>query len=51
MGATVEAWYGIMDDCLRQLRPNDVCFEIKGYIDFEKFGMASCGSNLAYVFF
>jgi hypothetical protein len=49
--ATVESWNELMDDCLRHIRPNDVCFKIHNFDDYQKYGLNACGNNLAYVYF
>ena len=42
-----------MDDCLKALRPNDICFKIDSFQEFEKYGSLKlgCGNNIAYLYF
>ena len=50
---TGEGWNVLLDDCLRTLRPNDVCLEINSFEDFERGGgiFVGCGTNSAYFYF
>ena len=50
---TGEGWNVLLDDCLRALRPNDICQDIPDFDAFERHGRAfmGCGHNVAYLYF
>ncbi len=50
---TGEGWNILLDDCLRSLRPNDICYDISNFEAFERHGrdFMGCGHNIAYVYF
>lgn len=46
-----ELWYLILSDSVRAIAPDEVCFEVKNYLDFKKHGFMGCGNSLAYLYF
>eukprot|EP01016_Furgasonia_blochmanni_P010098 TRINITY_DN1424_c0_g1_i2.p1 TRINITY_DN1424_c0_g1~~TRINITY_DN1424_c0_g1_i2.p1 ORF type:complete len:593 (-),score=83.08 TRINITY_DN1424_c0_g1_i2:372-2102(-) len=49
--ATGDDWAVIVNDCQLQLRPNNVCFDIRNYEDYLKYGLNGCGTNWSYIYF
>lgn len=49
--ATGEDWYLIQGDCLRFIRPNNICFEINSWEEYQQYGMMGCGISLSYLYF
>lgn len=51
--STVEGWDTLLRDCLRVNRPNDICFPMMNYEEFEKHGSQylGCGNNYSYFYF
>jgi hypothetical protein len=51
--ATLEGWDTLFKDCIVDLRPNRVCFNIRTYEDFLKNDsqVIGCGSNYGYAYF
>ncbi|KAL4496082.1 hypothetical protein ABPG72_015504 [Tetrahymena utriculariae] len=49
---TSEAWYLIPLECSQQQQPNFVCRnDMHSYEDYEKFGLASCGTSASFFFY
>ena len=46
-----ELWYLILSDSARSIAPNNICFQVNSYKDFQKYGFMGCGSNWAYLYF
>lgn len=50
---TGDGWNELMDDSLKQSRPNDVCLMINSFSEFQQAGeqFIGCGSNIAYFYY
>lgn len=51
--STAEGWNSLLNDCVSKIRSNDLCFDIRGYQDFEFHNreFVGCGSSFAFVYF
>ena len=49
--ASSELWFAVVNDCVRQLSPNFICYEIKNYDEYVQLGFMGCGKKSAYAFF
>lgn len=49
--STGEDWHLIQSDCLRFLKPNNICFDISDFEGYSLYGLMGCGLNEAYIFF
>lgn len=47
----LESPIGQMKDTSQTLQPNFICFEIKNYEDFQKYGQNGCGNPIASLLF